>query len=455
MTLHDSHSHQSFADENRPLLSNSSTLENQPDAATRITPLPYMQMVALCSVRIVDPIAYSQIFPYINEFLLRMGVTDNPSMIGFYSGLVESSYAFSNLEANISFIDVVGRRPVVMAGTPGVAMTTLVFGLSGSLFSVIFLRGLGRIFGGNIGVFHAIVAEIADSSNQHLVYPIYDLIWRLGTIVGPLLGGLFSTLDTRFPAYFDYEFIARHPCFMPGLMSSFIALLGLISVYLVLDETHPNKRRQGISRSLEHTASRPMTFTQLLSIPIIRALALSGLLLNFIFTAFDVVFVLFCFTLIDKGVPQIGFTLAISGIISCSMQIFVLRILLCRTAPAKLCLFCMAVWPLTYTTIPLLTSIARLNPAGWWLWCGIIIVLLASRFASLAFSVILVREHAPDPSSMGSTNGLVQAAMCVSHALSPLFISSLFALSTEMNVFGGNLWVVVMVLICLGGCSLT
>jgi hypothetical protein len=53
----------------------------------RVTPIPKGQLTALCCVRIVDPIAFSQIFPYVNEFMSRLHVTDDPSKIGFYSGL--------------------------------------------------------------------------------------------------------------------------------------------------------------------------------------------------------------------------------------------------------------------------------------------------------------------------------------------------------------------------------
>jgi hypothetical protein len=45
--------------------------------------------------------------------------------------------------------------------------------------------------------------------------------------------------------------------------------------------------------------------------------------------------------------------------------------------------------------------------------------------------------------------------MCVSRAVSPTFISSAFALSVEMELIGGYVWVIVMVLICLAGTSLT
>lgn len=36
----------------------------------------------------------SVIFPFINQFIEELKITDNPDKVGFYSGLVESVFAF-------------------------------------------------------------------------------------------------------------------------------------------------------------------------------------------------------------------------------------------------------------------------------------------------------------------------------------------------------------------------
>jgi hypothetical protein len=77
----------SGANETQPLLRDQVHLEDQTPHAT-ITPLPKAQLAALCIARLSDPISYTQLFPYINEFLTVLNVTDDPSKIGFYSGLV-------------------------------------------------------------------------------------------------------------------------------------------------------------------------------------------------------------------------------------------------------------------------------------------------------------------------------------------------------------------------------
>ena len=65
--------------------------------------------------------------------------------------------------------------------------------------------------------------------------------------------------------------------------------------------------------------------------------------------------------------------------------------------------------------------------------------------------MVLAKEGAPNPSSLGATNGLVQMAMCLARTFSPAFSNSTFAASIECKIFGGNLWVVILAgVACLG-----
>lgn len=78
-------------DETCPLLrttSNAHNAEAQIAEKPKSTPLPKAQLAALCIVRLVEPITFTQLFPYVNEFMSDLHLTDDPSKIGFYSGLV-------------------------------------------------------------------------------------------------------------------------------------------------------------------------------------------------------------------------------------------------------------------------------------------------------------------------------------------------------------------------------
>lgn len=42
----------------------------------------------------------------------------------------------------------------------------------------------GGLSSGNVAVIHSVLGEITDASNQAAVFPIYGMIWPVGTIVG-------------------------------------------------------------------------------------------------------------------------------------------------------------------------------------------------------------------------------------------------------------------------------
>ncbi|KAF8078099.1 major facilitator superfamily domain-containing protein [Lyophyllum atratum] len=475
-------SDQTLCNESSSLLADPSSVEAQKHLAAVPTPLPKAQLAALCSVRLVDPVAFTQVFPYINEFITLLGITDDPSQIGFYSGLVESSFALAQLFSIYQWArlsDAVGRRPVVLAGTLGLAITTAFLGVSRSLSQILLSRCLAGLFSGNVAVIHSVLGELTDTSNQGLAFPIYGLFWPLGAIIGPLIGGTLSNPATRYPMLFDSPLLRTFPYLLPCLFAALLGLCGVVLAYCFLDETLPSKRQANVEKGAHvhgsygatdiqdtvSTAPPPISIATLLSIPTIRALSSSGFALCFIATAFDVVFVLFCYSPVETGglafsASQIGYSLAIAGAISAAIQLLFLPTLLRRFEITKLYTFCISLWPFTFAALPFLNLLARGSldattgsiDAGTHakIWIGIALILGTSRVGCLAYSVsmILVKEHAPNPSSLGSTNGLVQFSMCLGRAFAPAFVSSAFALSVDKNLLGGNLWVVVMAVIC-------
>ncbi|KAJ7197169.1 major facilitator superfamily domain-containing protein [Mycena pura] len=452
---------QSF-NESSPLLTDHvSQLEAQRHSK-KPSPLPKAQLAALCISKITDPVAYTQIFPYINEFLLQLHVTDDVSKVGFYSGVVESTFAITQSLTSYywaSLSDAVGRRPIILTGAAGLAVVTFLLGFCTSFTQIIFVRAVAGFLAGNLAVGHAILAEITDESNQAIAYPLYACTWPLGAVVGPLIGGQLSNLGTKYPEYFGFDFILSHPYFMPNLVCALLVLLGLLLAYLFLEETLSSKRLGGPTKIVQHQSSQPPSLSamELLSIPMIRALTASGFALGFVATAFDVVFV-----------KEIGYALALNGCILTIFLLFLMPFLLRTYNPALLYNTSMRMWPITFICIPFLNLIVRSRydkstgrvdtSTSVILWICIALVLVCSRTAALAYSMnmILVRNHSPSPSSLGAANGLVQVAMGGSRCFSPAFVSSVFALSVDNDLLGGYpVWAAVMLLICLLGCYLS
>lgn len=95
---------------------------------------------------------------------------------------------------------MVGRRPVIIIGTVGLSISTILFGLTSNLPQILIARCLGLpdflrafpiliqilagTFSGTAAVLHSVLGELTDQSNQALAFPIYGLFWPLGSIVG-------------------------------------------------------------------------------------------------------------------------------------------------------------------------------------------------------------------------------------------------------------------------------
>ncbi|KAF8443269.1 major facilitator superfamily domain-containing protein [Boletus edulis BED1] len=449
------------------------------------TPLPKAQLSALFAVRIVDPIAYQQIFPYVNQLLVDLRIAE-PERVGFYSGLVESIYSLAQVFSMYQLgkiSDVVGRRPVVFTGLLGIAVTTTTFGLSKSFIGIVASRFFGGLVAANEAVIHSTLAEITDDTNQDLAVSIYFLAWPIGTIIGPLIGGTLANAATRYPRYFSWSVFVEHPYLPPCIVSAACALGGAGLGYVFIEETLSSKRKgvhadthaspsSGSQTETDSDETKPASVIELLSIPAIRALTISGFTLCFLSLAFDVVFTLFCYTPIDSGglaldPSMIGSALSSAGTVAVLLRFFAMPYILQRFDYAKTYSACMYIWAIAFGFLPFLNVLARAYPpsssnsifvigSSAFIWPGLLTLLSLSKIAAIphTLSMLLVKRHAPSP-SLGQSNGLVQFAMCAGRAVAPVVVNTLFTGVNGMEWIKrrevGWVWVLAMVVVALAG----
>ena len=76
-------------DERSPLLGNrdveTSSIVSKKE---KITPLPKVQLAIICLIRVVEPICFQVIFPFINQMLLDVGAAKNEDEVGYAAGVV-------------------------------------------------------------------------------------------------------------------------------------------------------------------------------------------------------------------------------------------------------------------------------------------------------------------------------------------------------------------------------
>ena len=78
-------------------------------------------------------------------------ITDDPSKISVYAGMVTSAFTLAEFAAGVFWgrlSDRIGRKPVLLCGLIGTAISVLVFGFVPSLPVALFARALGGLLNG-------------------------------------------------------------------------------------------------------------------------------------------------------------------------------------------------------------------------------------------------------------------------------------------------------------------
>ncbi|KAH7483685.1 hypothetical protein FOMA001_g6175 [Fusarium oxysporum f. sp. matthiolae] len=214
-----------------------------------LPPFPAKQMFVLACCRICEPIAFMSIFPYIYYMIQDFNITDDSNKISVYAGMVTSAFTLAEFSTGVLWgrlSDKIGRKPVLLFGLLGTALSVLVFGFAPSLPVALFARALGGLLNGNIGVLQTTVAELVTvKEHQPRAYTIMPMVWCIGSIVGPMIGGALARPCISYPEIFARGTIwDRYPYLLPNLFSAATVFFGVIIGLLFLDETHAEKKAQ-------------------------------------------------------------------------------------------------------------------------------------------------------------------------------------------------------------------
>lgn len=199
------------------------------------SPLPTKQLAILAVIALCEQTTLNSISPYLPEMTSSFPEV-NPSETGLYVGLIASSFAVAQFATNFFWgwlSDKIGRKPVVMLGTILTAACFLAFGFCKTLWQAMLVQALMGLVNGNQGVISTCLGEITDRSNQSKAFVYLPVIYGIGGITGPALGGLL--VMPRDP--FNHHKKASYPYLLPNFVSSIILLVDFILISIFLEES--------------------------------------------------------------------------------------------------------------------------------------------------------------------------------------------------------------------------
>ncbi|KAF8267245.1 MFS general substrate transporter [Lactarius quietus] len=463
-------------DEDAPFLPDQEVL---PHLKPTRTPLPITQLSILLTVWFAESIISQSISPYLNQLLRALPeVGGDARKVGYYTGIIMSLHYAS--EAATAFpwnrlSDHVGRRPVLLSCLAGTTIAVLLFGLSHSFLALVLSRCLHGAMKGYIGTVKSTIAELTDETNIARGFSLPPVAWSLGGVFGPLIGGVLSRPQDRWPHMFSHHFWADYPYFLPCLVAASFTLFSFVVSALYLEETLNSRPSEKIQLARVNTnasseeedddsdldvtpdqSDKPLPMSSVLTKPVLVTIA-NYAMLALLSTIMEACTPLVWSTPIEYGglnldPATIGMWMSLYGGLDGIFQFFVFPHYINRIGLRLVFVCSILSCAVIFVIFPFenLAAVAGKGP-NMVVWLLIILQLLSLCIFDSGYPAIYmyVSSAVPNKRLLGAANGLAQVATSIQAAVGPAVADWLFAFSLTNNVLGGNLaYVVIIGVVC-------
>ena len=163
-----------------------------------------------------------------------------------FGGILGSLYSllqfiFAPIWGSLS--DTHGRKRILLITIAGLALSYLIWGLSGNFWMLVIARLVGGVMGGNLSVATAVVADITPKEKRTSGMAIVGIAFGLGFIMGPAIGGFLGQFNLL-ESYPFLETFGINPFSITAFFSLLLSLINLAWVYFKFEETLPLETRK-------------------------------------------------------------------------------------------------------------------------------------------------------------------------------------------------------------------
>ncbi|MCM3626375.1 MFS transporter [Paenibacillus glycanilyticus] len=201
------------------------------------------RLLIVMAILMTTFIGFGIIIPVMPEMIKAVNPGNAEKHTGYMLALYSAvSFILSPYWGGLS--DRIGRRPIIIIGVTGFAISFLLFGLSSDNLAMMYLsRVLGGLFSGAVtSVIVAYVADITPPEQRTKGMGLVGMSIGFGFTIGPGVGGLLSQISLEAPFYAAFA----------------MALITLILAFIKLKESLPPEKRRAASEKRE---SRWTAFT--------------------------------------------------------------------------------------------------------------------------------------------------------------------------------------------------
>ena len=378
------------------------------------------RLFAIFVIVFVDLLGFSLVLPLLPYYAQTFGANS------LVTGLLVASYAVAQLVGAPvlgRLSDRFGRRPVLLISIFGTFVGFVLLGVAGALWMLFASRLIDGLTGGNISVAQAYIADVTDEKNRSKGLGIIGAAFGLGFIIGPVLGGAFSTFGYAVPAF----------------VAAGLSAFNLLIVYLWLPESLSAEKR------VQLATQKKVPFTiaavvRALNRPRVGPLLQTRFFFGLAFAMFQTLFALYAQQRLGLTAQVTAFVLAYVGVLSVIVQGFGIAWISKRVSETRLIFVAtitmmlgLLAWALAPDLLTLLIILIPLSAAG-----GTLNTVLSSALTKSVY-----------PEEIGGTLGLSASVESLTRVIAPSLGGALFQYlgSWAPGVFGGLVmaWVVTFV----------
>ena len=361
--------------------------------------MPFIMLTTL-----IDMMAIGLIIPVLPA--LVGSLTGSAADQAFWYGAVTFAFSIANFFSSPvlgALSDGHGRRPVLLIGFCGLALSFFATGLATAVWMLIVVRLVSGAMQSNLSIANAYVADISPPEERARRFGMLGAMFGVGFILGPVVGGLLGAISLQLPFF----------------AAGSLALLNLLYGFFVLPESLPAGRRRAFDWKAANPVRSLRGLAQMKGVgPLVAVVACSGLAQFVLYTSW-VLYTTFKF---GWGPLENGWSLAAVGVVSAVVQGLLLGRLLKRLSPQRLAVLGMVSSTLAY-------ALWGAASQGWMMFAVIFINLLGATVSASIQSII---SSAASARNQGQALGAVSGLNSLMAVLAPLISAPLLAMVSHL-----------------------